>query len=304
MLVIKPDIYDDFKCIAEKCTDSCCVGWEIDVDARTMEHYRALTSDYGKRILKSIDQSSESPHFLLGANEACPHLNECGLCNIILHCGEESLCDICREHPRFYNDTPLGKEVGVGMACEEACRLILTSDGYADICEIGELDGEAEPFEFDPLSVRADIYSILADDAIPYLQRLDAIKRRYVGDPSVLSDAQWRERLTSLEFLDEAHREMFMNYTSHPAPNEAFEKPLERILAYFVYRQCTTAWDMEEFVAALGFSLLCERLIASIAVAQNTASLPDLIELARIVSEEIEYSEENTEALKEIFFVK
>ena len=274
------------------------------MDARTMEHYRALTQDYGKRILESIDQSSEPPHFLLDANEACPHLNEYGLCNIILHCGEDHLCDICREHPRFYNDTPLGKEVGLGMACEEACRLILTSDGYADICKVGELDGEAEPFEFDPLSARPDIYSILSDDTIPYLQRLEAIMMRYGINLFAFSDAQWRERLASLEFLDGVHREMFMNYTSHPVKNEAFEKPLERILAYFVYRHCTSAWDMDEFVAALGFSLVCERLIASIAAAQNATLLPDLIEIARIVSEEIEYSEENTDAIKEIFFVK
>ena len=52
---------------------------------------------------------------------------------------------------------------------------------------------------------------------------------------------------------------------------------------------------MEEFVASLGFSMLCERLLASL-VSCNT---DDIAELARIISEEIEYSEDNTERIKE-----
>ena len=31
-LITKPDFYDSFKCRAGECTDSCCIGWEIDID--------------------------------------------------------------------------------------------------------------------------------------------------------------------------------------------------------------------------------------------------------------------------------
>ena len=28
-----PDYYDEFQCIADKCSDNCCIGgWEIDID--------------------------------------------------------------------------------------------------------------------------------------------------------------------------------------------------------------------------------------------------------------------------------
>ena len=27
-----PDYYKDFQCIADKCKDSCCIGWEIMID--------------------------------------------------------------------------------------------------------------------------------------------------------------------------------------------------------------------------------------------------------------------------------
>ena len=28
----RPEYYDRFRCIAGACKDSCCIGWEIDVD--------------------------------------------------------------------------------------------------------------------------------------------------------------------------------------------------------------------------------------------------------------------------------
>ena len=26
------NVYHDFRCIAEKCPDSCCAGWQVDLD--------------------------------------------------------------------------------------------------------------------------------------------------------------------------------------------------------------------------------------------------------------------------------
>ena len=42
MFTVKPDFYDNFKCIADKCTDSCCIGWEIDVDETALEKYNKI----------------------------------------------------------------------------------------------------------------------------------------------------------------------------------------------------------------------------------------------------------------------
>ena len=32
MKVTVPDYYKDFKCIAGVCEDTCCAGWQVDVD--------------------------------------------------------------------------------------------------------------------------------------------------------------------------------------------------------------------------------------------------------------------------------
>ena len=114
--------------------------------------------------------------------------------------------------------------------------------------------------------------------------------------PRDVPDAEWREIIGSLEYLDGKHRELFLGYSSENNPVGSSEEKLERALAYFIYRHCSPAWDEEEFRASLGFSLFCERLLAS--VSDGDADIP---ECARIISEEIEYSEENTERIKEIF---
>lgn len=300
MKLYAPTYYKKFTCIADRCRHSCCVGWEIDVDEDTMQVYDTLSEGYGQIIKNSIDME-DTPHFRLCKGERCPHLDGSGLCRIIKNLGEGYLCHICREHPRFYNNTNVGKEVGLGMACEEACRLILSSENYRRMVEIGVIDGEVEPLDFDALPHRERIYAILSDDALPYAERLGLIADTYGVSLSVKSNNEWRELLDSLEYLDENHKALFSVYSSDPSTPEGLEKPLERATAYFIYRHATAAWDEDEFRTAVGFALFCERLLASVAKAQRINDVMGLAEVARVVSEEVEYSEENTEAIKFAF---
>ncbi len=297
MKLFAPKYYKEFVCIADKCRHSCCIGWEIDIDAETAEKYSRMTEGYGGEIAVSIE-SVEVPHFRLSDGDRCPHLDAHGLCRIITNLGEGYLCDICREHPRFYNDTPRGREVGLGISCEEACRIVLGSDSYAEISEIGEADGEEENIGFDAIALRTHIFSILSDKSLVYEEKLRRIHGEFGVSPTDRRDSDWRELLDSLEYLDEEHRELFSVYSSDARTPTEYEKELERALAYFVYRHCTPAADEEEFRAALGFALLCERLLASM-VKMNSS--PNILGIARIISEEIEYSEDNTEAIKTEF---
>ena len=42
MDLLKPDYYDDFSCIADKCTISCCREWKINVDDVTYRKWKAV----------------------------------------------------------------------------------------------------------------------------------------------------------------------------------------------------------------------------------------------------------------------
>ena len=297
MKLYAPRYYKDFKCIADKCNHSCCIGWEIDIDKNTLEKYSSLSSEYGKVIENSIDRN-DVPHFRLTCGDRCPHLNDSGLCNIITNEGEEYLCDICREHPRFYNYTISGKEVGLGISCEEACKIVLSSDFYDEIMEIGECFGDSEEFEFDPLKHRTRIYQILKDSSISYNDKLNKIYTEYDVSPSLYDEEGWRELLSSLEYLDSEHKELFLKYSSSIVDNKNSEKELERFLAYLIYRHCSEAFYFDEFLMSLGFALFSESLLASLI---NSNDAESVFDYARIISEELEYSEDNTEMIKNQF---
>ena len=288
MKLYAPEYYKAFKCIADKCKHSCCIGWEIDIDRQTLDKYNKNTYGYGETIKNSID-TTETAHFKLLENEKCPHLNDKGLCNIILEYGDDYLCDICREHPRFYNNTSRGKEVGIGMACEEACRLILESNNYSNIIEIENIpDKKIESCKFNALAQRNIIYNILSDNTLNYKNKLRKICETYSISLSEISDSDWKNIITSLEYLDESHRELFLTFSAKTDTKNEFVKYTERALAYFVYRHCSKADNTNEFRASLGFCLFCEKLLASLATQQENVSIAQLYEYARIISEELE----------------
>ena len=291
MKLYAPKYYKRFQCIADRCEHSCCIGWEIDIDKETMKKYQTLNSGYGSVITDSISTEG-TPHFRLGERDRCPHLDERGLCNIITNVGEDYLCDICREHPRFYNYTDVA-EVGIGMSCPEAARIILSSSDDTELEAIGDVDVEADSTPFDGRAARSEIYTILqtADD---YPTALDRIYRKYAIDAG--EDDRWLKTLDSLEYLATDHKALLMKYSSRCRP-EGADESLKRFLAYLVYRHCTEAFDADDFCDRLSFCLFCERLFASLICAEGAESLQEIATLASIISEEIEYSEENTFAL-------
>ena len=292
MKLYAPKYYKNFQCIADKCEHSCCIGWEIDIDEKTLEKYSTLTNGYGAVIKESICMK-DSPHFQLGNHDRCPHLDEQGLCKIICNVGEDYLCDICREHPRFYNYTSVA-EVGIGMSCPEAARIILSSSEYAVWEEVGEIDAVPDSVDFDGRAERNELYAILQDTSHDYTTILSKIHRKYAID--VGEDALWLERLNNLEYLEENHKNRLMTYSSKHRPKGADEY-LKRFLAYLVYRHTTEAVSADDFCERLAFCLFCERLLASLICSEGAKSLKEIAALASMISEEIEYSEDNTFAL-------
>ena len=291
MKLYAPKYYKSFKCIADRCEHSCCIGWEIGVDGDTLDRYECLGGGYGDVVKSSISYDGE-PHFKLCADDRCPHLNEKGLCKIIINLGEGYLCDICREHPRFYNYTDIA-EVGLGMSCPEAARIILSSPDYMAMEEVGEVSSDDE-IEFNGRVMRDRVYSVLSDSSLCYGDRLAKIYDDH--DISFGDDEAWLKKLSDLEYLDAKHRDLFMNYSSACRPI-GVDQYLERFLAYLIYRHCTEAFDAEDFVLRLSFCLFCERLAASLIISEGATSLCEIVKLTSIISEELEYSEDNTEAL-------
>ena len=45
MILRTPSFYKDFKCIAGACPDSCCQGWEVDADEKSLKYYKTISGE-------------------------------------------------------------------------------------------------------------------------------------------------------------------------------------------------------------------------------------------------------------------
>ena len=43
----KPQYYDNFTCIADRCPDTCCAGWQIVIDDISLENYGKISGTFG-----------------------------------------------------------------------------------------------------------------------------------------------------------------------------------------------------------------------------------------------------------------
>jgi len=136
MKLYAPTYYKDFKCIAGACRHTCCAGWQICIDDETLEKYKKEPF-----INEQIIYDGGDAQFRLDRAERCAFLNENNLCELILRYGEGSLCQICRDHPRFRNFWSDGVEIGLGLVCEEAARIILSRK---EKMQIEVIDGQDE----------------------------------------------------------------------------------------------------------------------------------------------------------------
>lgn len=166
-----PHYYKNFKCIANKCKNNCCkAGWEIDIDKLSANVYKNTDSDFGKKLNSNIN-FKEPVHFILNKDGICPFLNTNDLCEIYINLGEKNMCQICRDHPRYYEWFDGIKECGIGLCCEEAARIILTNTAPfstyeteipEEICD--SYDNELYSYL---LNARSKIISYLDDSSTP-----------------------------------------------------------------------------------------------------------------------------------------
>lgn len=129
MKIRVPDYYKDFKCIADKCEDTCCAGWEVDVDDDSYEYYKNVTGPFGDRIKSVMVPPTEEEEACFTLNNGrCPFLNDNNLCDLYTELGEDKLCDTCTNYPRFIEEYGSLREIGIALSCKTAGELILKSD--------------------------------------------------------------------------------------------------------------------------------------------------------------------------------
>ncbi len=301
MKLVAPDYYKDFTCIADRCRHSCCIGWEIDIDEDSLSRFESLEGEYGPVLRSRIDYEGEVPHFRLGAGERCPFLQENGLCEMILTLGEDSLCQICTDHPRYRNYLTDRTEIGLGLCCEAAGELLL---GRTDPVKLTVLEDDGVPDEPDPeeetlLSFRDMLFSIMQDRDCTLEERLEELLATCGAALPEGGVAQWAKFLLTLERLDEGWTQKLTALTQDaPLPaGTPWDIPLEQVGVYFLYRHLPAALDDGDVSSKAAFAALSVKLLWALFVREGGSTLSELVELARMYSGEIEYSEENLQAV-------
>ena len=51
----KPYYYSQFKCIADNCPATCCDGWAIVIDDKSMDRYRSLPAKDRGYVMSHVD---------------------------------------------------------------------------------------------------------------------------------------------------------------------------------------------------------------------------------------------------------
>lgn len=140
MLYVKPHFYDQFQCIADRCPDTCCAGWQIMIDEESLLKYSRIEGGFGNRLMTSIDWEEGA---FLQFDGRCSCLNEKNLCDLYEELGEEYLCSTCRMYPRHVEEYEDVREWSLSLSCPEAARMILECE--EPLTFLTEETGESEP---------------------------------------------------------------------------------------------------------------------------------------------------------------
>ena len=130
-----PKYMIEFKCVSSNCIDSCCAGWDINIDEDTYNKYENSTGELkgllDRKFIKNEDEydSFNYGFMVLKDENRCPFLNSNMLCDIHGGDGQENLCITCKSYPRVFNIVDNVYEKSGLPSCMEICtRAFLNKD--------------------------------------------------------------------------------------------------------------------------------------------------------------------------------
>lgn len=175
MQVTFPSYYKQFSCIADACPDTCCAGWQIMIDDRSMKKYRHFPGIFRNRLHNDIDWEE---HAFRQYDHRCAFLNDRNLCDLYTEAGPGMLCDTCRRYPRHIEEYEGLREISLSLSCPEAARIILSQEDpvYFRTFEKDTPEESYEDFDYFLFSAlmdtREDLLSMLQDRSVPVRYRI------------------------------------------------------------------------------------------------------------------------------------
>ncbi|MBP9988350.1 MAG: flagellin lysine-N-methylase [Ruminococcus sp.] len=301
-----PSYYNEFKCIADKCIDSCCTGWDVDIDNDTAEIYK--NSDVEK-IKNKLTEDGFGYMFSL-ENNRCPFLNCKNLCDIQIEKGEDYLCRTCKLFPRYVECYKDFCEMGLGFACPEAARIILNYDKPVQLIDNGDVDEIPEETDEEFFSSMLFLRKMVLDELdtpLPLKDKLSMIVE-------LVSEFDDKERTTKksfnslidimleFEYIDESRKKYISSLKEKSFTGKCvteYEKDFLKLMKYYVFRYfLTSSYDyfpLEKIKFGIFACIIISRIY------ENTENLDfeKRVDIMYKFSRELEYSQDNLDALSD-----
>jgi len=202
----------EFKCIGGSCEDSCCIGWDVDIDKITFkQYYKVQDKDMKKMFQRNVynnnnyyDDEVDYGKVNLKAGKRCPFLDEENYCVIYSKLGEEYLSNVCTSFPRITNKIDGYYEMSLDVSCPEAARILLLKEDGIEFTESEEtLDKHILSSNIDTKSKEFN------NSPIKYLKEIRDVSIKIIKNRKF----DLNERLFILgNFLEQLQEELDSNY--------------------------------------------------------------------------------------------
>ncbi len=319
--VFVPTYFNKFFCIADKCPDSCCIGWEVDIDGETADKYSTVDGELGDKIKKHLVSDDDGYMFTLCEGDRCPFLNDCNLCEIQKSRGESFLSRTCTLFPRFFDDFGSFREMGLGFACPEAARIMLSeSEDFSLICQDTPDDENTEvdeEFLRSLLDLRADILSVLNEKDVSFRDKIQSVltKAKYFQqktDGESFFDGDFNRSfddclsvLLEMEYISDKRRS-FIEQIKIKKPSEVivekYKDDFEKLMKYYIFRYLLKAVYDYDVLTKVKYSVFACIVTAGIYTHFGTPDFETRVKIMYGYSKEVEYSDMNMELLDEVMY--
>lgn len=327
MITEHPDYFDHFSCVGGKCEDTCCAGWEVDIDEETFYYYMTVKSDFGDRLRSHMVDTGEEKYFPLAKNGRCPFLNSGNWCDIYSNLGPDRLCTVCQEYPRYYVEVGDYTQEDMSLSCMELGRIFFERKSPISYAQLGDgdygLDGKEEKLFQTILGKRDAMIRQLQANHGSYLSRMDAALSLLDSSDEKDSTEILLAKLSSLEVIDEGWKtefdrlKTFCQQTDYPVKKKhflawtgltedqgsLFSSWFTRLAVYFCFRYTIDLWfDQDPKKPARmirrSLSVIWLMCLERWSRCSQRFDIHDMIDIAHLYSKEVEHSEENVERMK------
>lgn len=272
-----PNYYKEFSCIAGSCPDTCCAGWQIVIDNKTLKKYQHFKGPFHNRLHNDIDWKE---HVFRQYNRRCAFLNEENLCDIYTEAGPKMLCDTCRNYPRHIEEFEGLREISLSLSCPEAARILLSQK-------------EKVHSRMNTSDTSKDLFKNMWKTIVPEMEVLRPGWKEFL-----------KERLDSL-YISSGENDYIYQKSEFDFYCPDWQIQEEQLLVYWIYTYfCGAVYD-DEIFTKVEMAVVCTLFIHELDVGtylknEHHFNLNDQIQICYQFSRELEHSDLNLDKFQEL----